>query len=98
MERLLDVDLQRLHLAIFRLVREPSTTSRQNDNTMEKLTLPMPENHGFGVYDGKVLMFEPRNNEFFLNAVELGEFDLVYGHRLANVQKMGGGRRFGELV
>ena len=71
---------------------------RENDNTMEKLTLPMPEDHGFGVYDGKVLIFEPQGSEFLLRAVEAEEFDLVYGHRLANVQTMGGGRRFGELV
>lgn len=70
---------------------------RENDNAMEKLTLPMPENHGFGVYDGKVLVFEPRGGSFLLSAVELGEFELVYGHRLANIEKMGGGRRYGEL-
>ncbi len=71
---------------------------RENDNGMEKLTLPMPEDHGFGVYDGKVLVFEPKGKQFFLTAVELDDFELVYGHRLANVNKMAGGRRFGELI
>lgn len=71
---------------------------RENDNGMEKLTLPMPEQHGFGVYDGKVLIFEPKGNRFFLTAVELGDFEWVYGHRLANIEKMSGGRRFGELI
>lgn len=71
---------------------------RENDNGMEKLTLPMPEDHGFGVYDGKVLVFEPEGEHFVLAAVELEDFDLVYGHRLANVKKMAGGRRFGELI
>lgn len=71
---------------------------RENDNGMEKLGLPTPEDHGFGVYDGKVLVFEPRGNRFLLTAVELADFELVYGHRLANVNKMNGGRRFGELT
>jgi hypothetical protein len=71
---------------------------RENDNGMEKLTLPMPEDHGFSVYDGKVLVFEPKNKRFLLTAVELADFELVYGHRLANVKKMAGGRRFGELT
>lgn len=71
---------------------------RENDNGMEKLTLPMPEDHGFGVYDGKVLVFEPKGKRFLLTAIELDHFELVYGHRLANVEKMTGGRRFGELV
>lgn len=71
---------------------------RENDNGMEKLTLPMPEDHGFGVYDGKVLIFEPKGQRFFLTAVELDDFELVYGHRLANVNRMTGGRRSGEFV
>lgn len=71
---------------------------RENRNGMEKLTLPMPEDHGFGVYDGKVLLFKPKGKAFLLNAIELNDFELVYGHRLTNVQKMAGGRRFGELI
>lgn len=71
---------------------------RANHNSMEKLTLPMPENHGFGVYDGKILVFEPRGGRFFLRAEEVGDFELVYGHRVANVEAMTGGRRFGEFV
>lgn len=71
---------------------------RDNDNSMEKLTLPMPESHGFGVYDGKILVFEPRAKRFFLDAVEASEFELVYGHRVTNVKVMTGGRRFGALV
>ncbi|NUJ81461.1 hypothetical protein HUN39_15800 [Methylocystis sp. FS] len=71
---------------------------RENDNAMEKLTLPMPEDHGFGVYDGKVLIFEPKGKRFLLTAVELADFELIYGYRVANVNKMAGGRRFGELI
>jgi hypothetical protein len=70
---------------------------RENDNKMEKLTLPIPEDHGFGVYDGKVLVFEPKGKQFFLSAIEIEEFELLYGHRLANIERMAGGRRFGEL-
>lgn len=71
---------------------------RENDNGMEKLTLPMPEGHGFGVYDGKVLVFEPKGGRFLLSAIEHGEFERVYGHRLVNIDKMGGGRRYGEYI
>lgn len=70
---------------------------RENDNGMEKLTLPTPEQHGFGVYDGKVLIFKPNHSGFLTSAIEFDEFEAVYGHRLANVQTMTGGRRFGEL-
>lgn len=71
---------------------------RENDNGMEKLTLPMPEDHGFGVYDGKVLVFEQKGSRFLLSAIEHAEFERVYGHRLVNIDKMGGGRRYGEYV
>lgn len=71
---------------------------RENDNTMEKLTLPTPEDHGFGVYDGKVLVFEPKGKGFLLSAIELDDFELAFRHRLANVGVMTRGRRFGELV
>ncbi|MFM2044700.1 MAG: hypothetical protein RLY86_3276 [Pseudomonadota bacterium] len=71
---------------------------RDNDNGMEKLTLPFPEEHGFGVYDGKVLVFEKKGRGFLLSAIEAKEFELTYGHCLANVRQMNKGRRFGELV
>jgi hypothetical protein len=65
---------------------------------MEKLTLPFPEQHGFGVYDGKVLIFHPSANGFLTSAIEFDEFEAVYGHKLTNVKTMTGGRRFGELI
>jgi hypothetical protein len=71
---------------------------RNNDNGMEKLTLPMPEAHGFGVYDGKILVFEPRGNQFFLNALEASDFESVFGHRVIDVKVMTGGRRFGAFI
>lgn len=84
----------------FRTEVGPSVTKtyRENDNGMEKLALPMPEDHGFGVYDGKVLVFRPEGEYFLLTAVELEEFDVLYGHRLVNVRKMVGGRRFGGFI
>lgn len=71
---------------------------RENDNAMEKLTLPMPEDHGFGVYDGKVLVFEPKGKGFLLSAIEIDDFELAFRHRLANIGVMSQGRRFGELM
>ena len=71
---------------------------RENDNGMEKLTLPTPEDHGFGVYDGKVLVFRPIGSRFLLVAVELQDFELIYGHRLTSVSSMTQGRRFGGLI
>jgi hypothetical protein len=81
------------------VIGSPETKNyRENDNGMEKLTLPMPEQHGFDVYDGKVLVFEPDTGGFLLHAIELGEFEMIYGHRVFNVEKLSGGRRYGELV
>jgi len=71
---------------------------RENGNAMEKLGLPMPENHGFGVYDGKVLIFRAKGKRFLMTAIELADFELVYGHALVNVKTMSMGRRFGELT
>lgn len=71
---------------------------RENDNKMEKLTLPMPEEAGFGVYDGKILIFELDGDECNIDAIELDEFSLLYGHRLYNIQRMTGGRRYGEFI
>jgi hypothetical protein len=68
---------------------------RSNVNGMEKLTLPTPEVHGFGVYDGKILVFEPKGKRFLLTAIEPGDFESVYGHRTAKIKAMTSGRRFG---
>ncbi|MFY0646679.1 hypothetical protein [Sulfitobacter geojensis] len=75
-----------------------SKNYRENDNGMEKLTLPMPEENGFGVYDGKILVFVEKAANFFLVTLEPAEFERVYGYRLHNVDRMGGGRRYGEFL
>lgn len=71
---------------------------RLNRNGMEKISLPTPEAHGFGVYDGKVLVFEPDNGAFFMKAFEQYEFNSLYGDRLVNVEAMSGGRRYGAIM
>ncbi len=81
------------------LVGPPVTNDlRLNRNGMEKMSLPIPETHGFGVYDGKVLVFEPVGGAFRMSALEANEFDAVYGHRLVDIRRMNGGRRYGAIV
>ncbi|MGI0524018.1 hypothetical protein [Rhizobium giardinii] len=80
-------------------VGDPVTNNlRLNRNSMEKISLPIPETHGFGVYDGKVLVFEEVDGEFFMKAFEQIEFHRLYGQRLADVKRMTGGRRYGAIV
>jgi hypothetical protein len=71
---------------------------RLNHNGMEKISLPMPETHGFGVYDGKVLVFERKGKSFLMTTYEANEFDALFGDELADVQRMHGGRRFGAMI
>lgn len=65
---------------------------------MEKMSLPIPETHGFGVYDGKVLVFERKASGFLMKAFEAIEFEALYGDRVVGVEHMNGGRRFGAIV
>lgn len=70
---------------------------RLGNNSMEKITLPTPEDHGFDMYDGKVLVFGRRANGFSLNALEVADFEAAFGDRLAAVKTMASGRRYGHL-
>jgi HKD family nuclease len=80
-------------------VGDPVTNNlRLNRNSMEKISLPIPETHGFGVYDGKVLVFEEIHGEFLMKTFEAIEFDKLYGDRLVDVKRMSGGRRYGAIV
>ena len=80
-------------------VGSPVTNSlRLNRNGMEKISLPIPETHGFGVYDGKVLVFERKGDEFYMMAFEAIDFEALYGDRLVGVKHMNGGRRYGEII
>lgn len=81
------------------LVGPPVTNNlRLNRNGMEKMSLPVPETHGFGVYDGKILVFEPAGSSFRMSAFESIEFEELYGRRLVDVKRMNGGRRYGGII
>jgi hypothetical protein len=71
---------------------------RLGNNMMEKMSLPIPETHGFDIYDGKILVFE-RNNDghFAMRALEADDFETAFGDRLAEVRVMGSGRRYGHI-
>jgi hypothetical protein len=71
---------------------------RLGNNSMEKMSLPIPETHGFDTYDGKVLVFEKVGQEFLLRALESADFDAAFGSRIANVQTMGSGRQYGIIA
>lgn len=70
---------------------------RLGNNSMEKITLPIPENHGYNLYDGKILVFRSENGEFHLSALEINDFEAAYGDRLGPVMAMGSGRLYGHI-
>lgn len=74
-----------------------SNNLRLGNNKMEKISLPIPETHGFDMYDGKVLVFSPLGNRFRMRALEAADFETAFGHRLGAVQSMGSGRRHGYI-
>ncbi|MCB1467822.1 MAG: hypothetical protein KDK08_11905 [Rhizobiaceae bacterium] len=71
---------------------------RLGNNMMEKISLPIPETHGFDIYDGKVLIFQRHGDRFLMRALEADDFQSTFGHRLANIRLMGSGRRYGLIV
>ena len=70
---------------------------RLGNNWMEKITLPLPEEHGFDIYDGKVLVFQRTNCGFRISALEAAEFEAAFGDRLTVVMEMRSGRRYGHF-
>lgn len=74
-----------------------SNNLRLGNNMMEKISLPIPETHGFDMYDGKVLVFSPQDGHFRMWALEAEDFEAAFGHRLAAVRVMGSGRRYGHV-
>lgn len=70
---------------------------RFGNNSMEKITLPIPETHGFDLYDGKVLVFRRLENAFKIQALEPEDFDKSFGKRLNQVREMGSGRLYGRI-
>lgn len=74
-----------------------SNNLRLGNNKMEKISLPIPETHGFDMYDGKVLVFARKAGRFQMWALEAADFEAAFGHRLGAVRMMGSGRRYGYI-
>lgn len=68
---------------------------RFGNNSMEKLTLPLPEQFGYGSYDGKILTFDVIGDEVKLDAFEHEDFFRIYGDSIISVHEMNSGRRYG---
>lgn len=75
-----------------------SNNLRLGNNMMEKISLPIPETHGFDIYDGKILVFQRSGDRFIMRALEADDFETAFGDRLHDVRKMGSGRRYGQIV
>jgi len=71
---------------------------RLGNNHMEKISLPIPESHGFEIYDGKVLVFRRLADRFEMSALEVADFEAAFGDRLSAVRTMASGRRYGNLT
>lgn len=71
---------------------------RLGNNMMEKISLPIPETHGFDIYDGKILMFQRAEGHFVMRALEADDFETAFGDRLAEVRVMNSGRRYGHIT
>lgn len=70
---------------------------RLGNNLMEKISLPIPETHGFDIYDGKVLVFRKLEGKFLMHALEPEDFEASFGDRLTAVRSMASGRRYGHI-
>lgn len=70
---------------------------RLGNNQMEKITLPIPETHGFDIYDGKVLVFQHEEGVFAVRALEPSDFEAAFGDRIKDVRMMNSGRRYGYI-
>lgn len=70
-------------------------TLRFGNNSMEKLTLPIPERYGYQCYDGKILTFKVEDNVVELEALEYDDFFRIYGRHISAQEKMQSGRLFG---
>ncbi|HIE1649365.1 TPA: hypothetical protein ACXJGC_000583 [Burkholderia cenocepacia] len=71
---------------------------RLGNNMMEKISLPIPETHGFDIYDGKILVFQRSDGRFIMRALEADDFETAFGDRLAEVRVMSSGRRYGHIT
>jgi hypothetical protein len=81
---------------VFQVADGPITRSlRLGNNLMEKITLPIPEEHGFGAYDGKILEFIRVAGGFGLMAYELDAFERSLRGSSGPTYEMGSGRLYG---
>lgn len=71
---------------------------RLGNNMMEKISLPIPETHGFDLYDGKVLIFQRVGDHFRMSALETDDFQTAFGDRLSGIKLMTSGRRYGHIT
>lgn len=71
---------------------------RLGNNQMEKITLPIPETHGFDIYDGKILVFQASGENYVMRALEAEDFEKSFCDRLSEIRVMGSGRRYGHIV
>lgn len=71
---------------------------RHGNNSMEKLTLPIPEEYGYQCYDGKILVFVVDGDEVILEAFEHDDFFRVYGSYIDSVNEMRSGRKHGTVA
>lgn len=70
---------------------------RYGNNSMEKLTLPIPEQYGYQCYDGKILTFEVADDEVLLQSFEHDDFFRIYGVHITSCNEMQSGRRYGTI-
>jgi HKD family nuclease len=72
-------------------------TLRYGNNSMEKLTLPIPEENGYECYDGKILTFHSKDGQVLLEALEPDDFFQIHGKRISSCREMQSGRRYGTV-
>ncbi len=70
---------------------------RFGNNSMEKVTLPIPEENGFQTYDGKILTFKSKNNLIEIEAFEYEDFLRVHGNQIISAESMQSGRSYGTI-
>ena len=69
---------------------------RLGHNYMEKITLPIPEQYGFGAYDGTIIEFERVENGFWIRTFEPNDYLLAHGQDSdLIIYRMGSGRPYG---
>lgn len=73
-------------------------TLRFGNNSMEKVTLPIPEKNGIQTYDGKILTFKNKNNLIEIEAFEHDDFQRVYGNQINSYETMQSGRSYGTIM